>query len=268
MLIDGKAIAEDLKRELRAEIGELPRGLSLGIVTMDPDFATEKFLSIKRSVAREIGVSLIEERLPSHAETKDVLASVEELSRMADGIIVQLPLPKTIDTDAVLSAIPARLDVDAIGGGSAGALVFSPVVEAMREILKRAGVSVAGVNAVVVGAGRLVGAPAAAWLAQDGAVVSVVRKQDSSPDDLFQSADIIVLGAGDPGLLQPSMVKEGAIILDAGTSEAGGKLAGDADPACAARASLFTPVPGGIGPIAVVMIFKNLSTLARAHLAP
>lgn len=265
MIIDGRKIADDMKRSLREEVGELPRGVILGIITMDPDFATEKFLTIKRSVARELGVSLIEERLPSHSSTQDVIDSVAQLSRMADGIIVQLPLPKGIDTEKVLAAIPASHDVDAIGQGATASLVLPPVVAAMETVVESCGISLAGMQTVVVGAGRLVGAPAAAWLARAGASVEVVRKGDVA-DDTFKEADLIVLGAGDPGLLQPSMVKEGAIILDAGTSEAGGKLAGDADPLCAERASLFTPVPGGIGPIAVVMIFKNLIDLARPRL--
>lgn len=118
-----------------------------------------------------------------------------------------------------------------------------------------------GKKATVVGSGRLVGAPAARLLRELGAEVQVLEKGDSL--DVLKDADIIVLGAGEPGLVKPEHLKEGVVLIDAGTSESNGKVAGDADPACAEKAALFTPVPGGVGPIAVAMIFKNLFALAK-----
>jgi methylenetetrahydrofolate dehydrogenase (NADP+)/methenyltetrahydrofolate cyclohydrolase len=136
------------------------------------------------------------------------------------------------------------------------------VAEAISEILVRVNFSAAGKKAVVVGAGRLVGAPAIELLKDIGAHVSVITHTEGSLDEL-KDADIVVLGAGEPGLVKPEMLKEGVVLIDAGTSESAGKLAGDASPECAEVASVFTPVPGGIGPIAVAMIFKNLFTLAK-----
>lgn len=265
MIIDGKKIAKEILEDVRKEIEALPRPLTLGIVSIEPDFATGKFLSIKRDVARVLGVSLIEERIPSVAQTQDVLGVVKELILQTDGVVIQLPLPPSLNTEALLRLLPSSHDVDGLGGSP---FIRPPVIEAMREILKRHELVLKGKRVVVVGEGRLVGIPAAKWLREEGAHVAVVRKDDTDHEKEFKNADIIVLGAGDPGLLQPHMIKEGVVILDAGTSEAGGKLAGDADPECAKHASLFTPVPGGIGPVAVVMIFKNLLTLARLRLAP
>lgn len=141
-------------------------------------------------------------------------------------------------------------------------LLHAPVAEALREVLLRAGVEPRGKRAVVVGAGRLVGGPAAELLRELGADVSVVTEHDGSLHDL-KNADIAVLGAGNPGMVTPEMLKEGVVLIDAGTSEQGGKVQGDASPECEQRASVFTPVPGGVGPIAVAMIFKNLFQLAR-----
>jgi methylenetetrahydrofolate dehydrogenase (NADP+) / methenyltetrahydrofolate cyclohydrolase len=261
MIVDGRKIAWDIIEELKEQVTALDKNLSLGIILMEPDFATEKFVAIKRKTAEKAGVALIERRLSPAADTEEIIRALSELSDATDGIIVQLPLASHIDTDKVLAAVPGARDVDGIGKDP---LVYSPVVEAMREILSRGNISPKGKRALVVGQGKLVGKPAAVWLEREGAEVSIFADAGSFAAAPLIEADIIVLGAGSPQLLKPEMIKEGVVILDAGTSEAGGKLAGDADAACAARASLFTPVPGGIGPIAVAMIFKNLLALSRA----
>ncbi len=139
--------------------------------------------------------------------------------------------------------------------------VLPPVAGAVAEVLMRQGVDVAGKKVVVVGAGRLVGKPVAEMLKEMGGEVAVITTTSGSLEEL-KTADVVVLGAGNPGFIKPEMLKQGVVLIDAGTSEAGGKLMGDADPACAEVASIFTPVPGGIGPIAVAMIFKNLLALA------
>ncbi len=260
MIVDGRKIAEEIKGELKERIVASGKKLSLGIILMEPDFATEKFVAIKRKTAEAVGVALVEYRLPPTADTGEVVHAVSELAAKTEGIIVQLPLASHIETERVLAAIPQSRDVDGVGGSSE---VYSPVIEAMRDILFRHGVSVGGKRALVVGQGKLVGKPAVVWLEKEGAEVRILADASNFDEGAVRGADLIVLGAGSPGLLKASMVKEGVVILDAGTSEAGGKLAGDADAACASKASLFTPVPGGIGPIAVAMIFKNLLTLSR-----
>lgn len=255
MHIDGKEIAEGVYARLRAE----DRGdLSLGILVAEENPVIESFVRIKEKAAEKLGVQLVRKELSHGASTKDAVAAVGELSRSCDGIIVQLPLPETIDTDVVLSAIPPEKDVDGI---SASPIVRPPVAEAVAEILMFTGTEVRGKIAMVVGSGRLVGAPAAALLALHGADVEVLTRGDSL--ERLKDADIVVLGAGDPGLVKPEHLKAGVVLIDAGTSEAGGKLAGDADPLCADVASVFTPVPGGVGPIAVAMIFKNLFDLHK-----
>jgi len=235
MIIDGKKIAE----EIVGSIGNALEGATLGLVVGQADAATESFIKIKSRLAERLGVRVVR---GSFEEVKD-----------CDGIIVQLPIE---NTDALLAQLPPQKDVDGIGTMGVP-IVLPPVVGAMKEILERAGVSVAGARVAVVGEGKLVGAPAAAWFATQGAQVEHVRL----PEDAPFPHDIVVLGAGKPGILKPEMIKKGAVVLDAGTSEASGKLAGDATPGVAEVASVFTPVPGGIGPIAVAMIFKNLLEL-------
>jgi len=252
-LVDGKAVAARVYANLRGE-----RPLTLGILIVGSDTVTDAFVRAKERAAAGIGVTVLRASVPETASTNQVIAALNELSADVDGLIVQLPLPSNVDTDAVLGALPPEKDVDGI---SPHPLVRPPVAEAVNEIVRESGVATKGLRAVVVGAGRLVGQPAARLLETLECTVTVLQKGDSL--DSLSDADIIVSGAGQPGMITPEHVKPGAIIIDAGTSESSGKVVGDADPRCAEKCSIFTPVPGGVGPIAVAMIFKNLFELAN-----
>lgn len=254
MIIDGKAIAEDIYAQLAAS-----RFLLLGVVVGASNPVTDSFVRIKEKAAGRLGISLVRTELPGNATTEDAIAAVAALSQRSDGIIVQLPLPNSIDVEAVLATIPPEKDVDGI---SSDPRVLPPVAGAVEEILAQQSIDPRGKYVLIVGHGRLVGKPVAKMLRERGATV-VVAEDSINVNTHAPKADIVVLGAGQPGLLRPEYIKEGVVIIDAGTSEVGGKVAGDADPACAAKASVFTPVPGGVGPIAVAMIFKNLSELAN-----
>ena len=238
MIIDGRKIAD----EIIVGLGDSLKGKKLGIVVGQADAATESFIRIKERVAERLGVLVMR-------------GTLEELIHTCDGVVVQLPHPQGAE---LIAKLPGGVDIDALGPEP---LVRTPVAEAISEVLVRSNIAAAGKRAVVVGAGRLVGAPAAELLRELGAEVVVVTLTEGSLAAL-RDADIVVLGAGSPALVGPDMIKEGVALIDAGTSEAGGKLAGDAQPSCAQVASVFTPVPGGIGPIAVAMLFKNLHTLA------
>ncbi|MFZ2555890.1 MAG: bifunctional 5,10-methylenetetrahydrofolate dehydrogenase/5,10-methenyltetrahydrofolate cyclohydrolase [Minisyncoccia bacterium] len=253
MIIDGKVIAEEVYANLRA-----PRSLTLGILVGEVNPVINSFVRIKDKAAQRLGVALMRADLQPGATTDDAIRALLALAEKSDGIIVQLPLPHSIDADAVIAAIPPHKDVDGI---SPLPRVRPPVAAAIAEILRYELVPTKGKAVVVVGSGRLVGKPAAALLKEYGAEVLIIEKGDSLAPLL--EADIIISGAGEPGLIRPEHVKDGVVIIDAGTSEIGGKVAGDADPACAEKASVFTPVPGGVGPIAIAMIFKNLVELAK-----
>jgi methylenetetrahydrofolate dehydrogenase (NADP+)/methenyltetrahydrofolate cyclohydrolase len=263
MIVDGRAIAADIYRSLDIS------GRRLGIIVGADDAATRSFIRIKRQAAESVGVEMVERDLPVGSRTEDVIEALRLLAQETDGIIVQLPLAHDVDAETVLRAIPADKDVDGINPSIPYERkpVFPPVALAVMEILVRGGIEVAGKKAVVVGAGRLVGAPTAFLLARAGATVAVVTKEEGSLDEL-RDADIVVSGAGVAGLIRPEMLRNGVALVDAGTSNppsGSGRVAGDADPACAEQCSLFTPVPGGVGPVAVAMIFKNLAVLKRGQ---
>ncbi len=264
MILDGKAIAEDMYVDLAPCYAMLGTCVRLGIVVVGNDPVIESFVRIKSRSAARLGVDVVRVNLSDKVQTTEVIAEIETLSRVANGIIVQLPLPVPIDTNAVLSAIPPEKDVDAINPRIADEdrRVRAPVALAVVELLARGSVDPRDKRVIVAGSGRLVGAPAASLLASLGARVSFFTRTEGSIDDL-KNADIIVLGMGDPAFIKPEHLKEGVALIDAATSEQAGKVVGDADPACASKTSLFTPVPGGVGPVAVAMIFKNLLVLAQ-----
>lgn len=266
--VDGKGIASDLKQKLKTEVVGRKRKLSLKVFVLSQDLATEKFIAVKRRFAEAIGVAITVEYLKENLTTDSLVRRIQEDARNFTGVIVQYPLPLHLDADTVRNCVPVDSDVDVLS--DAAVLLFArgasaalpPVVGALREVVLRHKIELLGRHVIVVGNGRLVGQPAAIWAESEGARVRVVDATTPRIETVTRTADILILGAGVPGLIQPSMLRDGVVILDAGTSEAGGKLAGDADPACESKASVFTPVPGGIGPITVAMIFKNLLALS------
>lgn len=263
MIIDGRVIASDILKQVQARLdGKRPL---VRIIVMQPSLATESYLRIKEARANEAAVDLQIIRMEDDASTEDVIHKIGLGG--ANGIVVQLPLPVHIDTNQVLNAIPVELDIDVLS--QAGYAKFEkgeqgivpPVAGAVVEILSRANVEVSGKRVVVVGQGKLVGTPVLALLRRMGADAISIYKETPNPGDILKEANIIVSGAGEAHFITPDMVKEGAVLIDAGSSELNGSVAGDFHPDCVVKASVFTPVPGGVGPIAVAMLFKNVADL-------
>lgn len=264
MIIDGRQLARERSDEIlkkRAGLG----ALSLGLVLATENPVTQSYVGIKKRAASALNIDVVEYRLPDSATLDDIKREVEK-ANAHDGVILQLPLPQGIDVESAKNVIEKDVDVDVLSDAAFGAFAsgsfpaIPPVPAAMHYILKRNSVDPKGKRVVIIGKGRLVGRPAAVLFSQLGAEVVALEKGDDVPSNT-KAADIIISGAGVGGLIKPEMIKEGAVILDGGTSELGGKVVGDADPKCAEKASLFTPVPGGVGPIAVVEIFANLVAL-------
>ncbi len=267
MVVSGTQLAEELSSQLTERVRALSHTPSLAILSIAPDFATLKYLDIKKKRGDAIGISLEVVSLESSVETEEVLAKMETLLHTHDGVVLQLPFPPHIDTKRVLDALPRHKDPDCIGR-EAGELPYSdmavlpPVVAAIVHIAHTHRVSFEGSQIVLLGRGRLVGAPMERYLTEHHITPTVITQSDQNGTTAIKDADIIISGAGVPGLITPDQIKEGVVIFDAGTSEEGGKLRGDADPSCAQKAGLLTPVPGGIGPLAVVKLFENLIVLA------
>ncbi len=266
MIMDGKSLAEKIKQELEQQVLSLGFNPVLGIVMVGEDPASKKYIEKKIKFGQAIGVETRLFAYDSQIAETELIADITRLvnDQAVNGLIVQLPLPKQFQATQVLKAVNPAKDVDAL---SDSARVLSPVVRAVKELLEAYRVDLKDKEILVVGAGKLVGRPVASWLAQIGMQFKLVDSAEVNLADKVKTADILILGTGQSHLIKPEMIKAGAVIIDAGTSEAGNKLSGDADPACAERASLMTPVPGGIGPLTVAMLFKNLVELTiTAHL--
>lgn len=256
MIVDGKKIAEGVFEKIRTDVATLSRAPRLTIISCAPTPETERYLALKEKKATEVGIAFEVLRFDTSATTEEIVTASTLAQERADGIIVQLPLPTHIDTPRALDAIPPTHDVDALNPKTTNML--SPVVGAIHEILLTHNIIVTGENVTIIGNGKLVGLPAHRWFSAQGAQVSLVTKDTTDISYYTRTADIIVCGAGVPGLLTPDMIKEGVVILDAGTTEDSGVLRGDADPTCAEKASLLTPVPGGIGPLTIAILLRNV----------
>lgn len=257
MIIDGKKIAQDLTEELIEKFKKIPGAKKVVLVSVGESEVTKSYVGLKEKLARLLGVDFVVYEYESDIRVEDL---TEVLTRLGDdggvgGIVLQLPLPSHIDQDQMVGLLPADKDIDAL---SKETRVTPPVVGAVAEICERYDVKIKNQKVVILGAGKLVGRPVAKWATVEGGDVSVLKKDDKDTAKLLAEADIVILGAGSPGFLKPDMIKEGVVVLDAGTSETSGKVVGDAEPACAEKCSIFTPVPGGIGPITLVKLFENL----------
>ncbi len=252
MIVDGKQIAEEIKQELKEKVEG--KKLVLGVVVVGDDMATVKFVEQKKKFGEAIGVEVKVFEYGVEISEEELGEQVQNMALNKDisGIVVQLPLSKTINASKILNLIPANKDVDAL---SENASVLSPVVGAVKEILEKYRVDLTGKKILVIGRGKLVGAPVAIWLTQEGYEVETADIKTKNLSGLTKNADVIISGAGKPGLIKPETIKQNAIVIDAGAP------IGDADPACAEHCSLFTPVPGGVGPITVAILFRNMLEL-------
>lgn len=269
MIVDGKQIAEKLYSALLDERAAFSGSIKLGILVGDKNPVTSSYVRIKEKAAERLSVTMVRKELPDGGTTKDALFALADLAQVCDGIIPQLPMAN-LNVDEIRNAIPKEKDVDVLSDAAFDAFsqggwpAIPPVPAALVYILQSNNVEIRGKNVVVVGRGRLVGKPAEVLFKQLGGNVMTLMKGDDVAA-ATREADIILLGTGVAGLLKPEMVKEGVAVVDAGTSELGGKVVGDADPAVAEKASIFTPVPGGVGPVAIAEIYKNLFALKRTY---
>lgn len=262
MIIDGREMAKGVLARTKERVESLGRTPRVAVFVTSETPATKSYLAIKTKRATDAGCVLEIHQFSESATTLELQTAIQASS--ADAIIVQLPLPEHIDTKEVCDAILVAKDADILSSSARAHIeLLPPVVAAVREIFIQNAIEVKGKRAVVIGAGFLVGAPCATWLREQGAEVSVVTSGSGSLTDALQEADIIISGAGSPHLIKPSMLKQGVVLIDAGTSESGGEVVGDADPACASVCALFTPVPGGMGPLAVACLFENVMLLTE-----
>lgn len=263
MIVDGKVLAQDILEQLKKDLQSAPR-LTLAVVTCAPNFETQKYLEMKKRRATAVAISLNIVELPVDSTTEQAIECIQAVAKESDGVVVQLPLPEQINRDAVLQAVPFNKDPDGFSYGEKRDRLLPPVVGAIDEISKVHELEWKNKKVVILGQGKLVGIPAARYARKRGAHVRVFEKRTLDVTSL-KTADIIISGTGQPKFILPEMVTPGVVVFDAGTSEEGGELVGDMHPDVANVASLYTPVPGGIGPLTIALLLRNLYQLNRQY---
>jgi len=285
--IDGKAFAANVRAHVADHVAELnsEHGITpgLAVVLMGEDPASEVYVRNKARQTRETGMTGFEHKLDAETSEADLLALLARLNadRSVHGILVQLPLPRHIDTEAVLAAIDPAKDVDGFHISNVGllgtgqkALVPCTPLGCLMMLRDRLG-DLKGLNAVVVGRSNIVGRPMAQLLLRDDCTVTVAHRHSRDLAEICRGADILVVAVGRPGMIKGDWVKPGATVIDVGINRIeaeGGKtrLVGDVDFDAAARvAGAITPVPGGVGPMTIACLLANtLTACCRAHGLP
>lgn len=284
-LIDGKGIASEMKKEIAAELAHRrERGLRtprLAAILVGTDGGSESYVANKIKDCREVGIESSLIRYPDTVSREELLGRVEELNNdsSVDGFIVQLPLPGHINEASVTKAISPDKDVDGfhplnLGLMTLGIPKFLPATPfGILELLRRSGIETSGRHCVIIGRSHIVGRPLSILLSQKGvdATVTVLHSRSKNMKAITLEADILVAAIGSPGFVKADMVKDGAVVIDVGTtrvksdtSASGWKLTGDVDfEGVAPKCSHITPVPGGVGPMTRVSLLHNTLLAGR-----
>lgn len=288
-ILDGKAIAQDIRAELKTKTAELKKkGIvpGLGVLLVGDDPASRSYVTAKERACRETGIYSKETKLPTTATHKEILDVVDAFNAddQIDGVLVQLPLPDSSMEQSVIEAIHPEKDVDGfhpvnVGRMMLGLPAFLPCTpHGVLQILKRSGIETAGAHGVVIGRSNIVGRPLVNLLSQKSelgnATVTMCHTRTKNVKELTLQADIVVAAIGRPGTVTADMVKEGAVVIDVGvnripdkTKKSGFRLVGDVDfDAVAEKAGAITPVPGGVGPMTITMLLANtVESAVRSH---
>jgi methylenetetrahydrofolate dehydrogenase (NADP+) / methenyltetrahydrofolate cyclohydrolase len=274
MIIDGKAVAQQVEAEVRDALAKLPYKPGLVAVRVGNDPASEVYVRNKARKAEELGLRGTERIFDASMAEKDLLAEIKRLNddNDVDGILVQLPLPKQIDPKKVIDAIDPAKDVDGFHPINVGLLhlgrpTLVPCTPAgVMRLIASTGTTVSGSRAVVIGRSDIVGKPVAALLLKENATVTICHSRTRDLATVAAQADILVAAIGKPSFVTANMVKRGAVVIDVGINRVDGKLVGDVDfQKVSDVAAWITPVPGGVGPMTIAMLMQNTVAAATAR---
>jgi methylenetetrahydrofolate dehydrogenase (NADP+)/methenyltetrahydrofolate cyclohydrolase len=278
-IIDGKAVAETVRAEVRAEVVEFRKRFDiapgLATVLVGDDKASATYVRNKRKSCADLGMESFAHELPAHVAQDELLALVRELNarREVHGILVQLPLPAPVDAAAVLGAVDPAKDADGLHPlnqarlimGQPGLRPCTPL--GIMRLLDHTGVELKGARAVVIGRSNLVGKPVSFLLLERHATVTICHSRTRTLQEEVARAEVLVAAIGRAEHVRGAWIRRGAVVIDVGTNRnAEGRLVGDVEFTVAReRASHITPVPGGVGPMTVAMLMKNTVAAARAQ---
>lgn len=283
-ILDGKATAATIKQELTERVATLKAAghtTGLGTILVGNDPGSAWYVGGKHKDCAEVGIESIRVDLPEETTQDELLAKVRELNENPDctGYIVQLPLPKHIDTDVILEAMDPNKDADGLHPMNLGRLVANvnrPMTSPLPctplgcvELVSRHGIDLNGKHVLVLGRGVTIGRPVGLLLTRRdvNATVTLAHTGTINLAELLASADVIIAAAGVPHIIKADSIKPGAIVLDVGVSRVDGKVTGDVDPAAAEVASWISPNPGGVGPMTRAMLLNNVVEAAERNAA-
>ena len=275
-LIDGKLISQQIKDELREEVSQMKaQGIvpCLAVIQVGNDPASSVYVNNKKKACAYIGMESLSYELEESISQEQLLELIEELNsnEKVNGILVQLPLPKHIDENAIIQAIIPQKDVDGfhpetVGNMCIGTKGFLPCTPAgVIQLLKRSNIEIAGKECVVVGRSNIVGKPMAMLLLRENGTVTITHSRTIDLKEVTKRADVLVVAIGKPKFITSDYVKEGAVVIDVGIHrDENNKLCGDVDyDDVVNKASAITPVPGGVGPMTIAMLMNNCVETVR-----
>jgi len=275
VLLDGKKLAAKMRKEIEAEVcsqKDTDRAPSLAVIIVGDNPSSRKYVDNKKKDCAECGITSVEIALPADVPENELIRKIEKLNRDPgiDGILVQLPLPRTIDERKIIDSINPDKDVDAFHPSNVGRIMignygFLPCTPAgVMAILEEYGISPEGKACTVVGRSNIVGKPMAMLLLHKNGTVTVCHSKTGNLAEATKNADIVVCAVGKAGFLTADMVKPGAVVIDVGMNMVDGRFTGDVDFEGVEKvAGYITPVPGGVGPMTRVMLLKNTLIAAK-----
>ena len=273
VIMDGKKLAKQTKDNVAAQIKQSNKKLGLGTILVGDDSGSIAYVEGKHSDCAEVGINSIRVNLPKTASEQEIIKAVNYLNNNPEctGFIVQLPLPKSVNTEKVLLAIDPKKDADGLNPVNLGSLVLSAnkvipcTPKAILTLLFEYKIKLSGSKVLIIGRGTTVGRPLSILLSQKpiDATITLAHSATNNLMDLIKEADVLVVAIGVAHFIKPNMVKPGCTVVDVGITREDGKLLGDVDPAVAQVAAYFTPTPGGVGPMTRAMLLSNLLELAK-----
>lgn len=270
--MDGKVIAERIRKEIAGKVAKLSTPIGLGTILVGSDPGSVAYVDGKHKDCAQVGIKSIKVNLPDSVSTADVVAAVNKLNQDPNctGFIVQLPLPSGIDLQEVLSAIDPKKDADGLTPTNLGNLVlsFNEIIpctpKAIVALLSEYKIKLSEAKVLIIGRGLTVGRPLSILLSQKAinATITLAHSATSNLSALIKESDVVIAAIGSAHFIKPEMVKPGAVIVDVGITRVDNKLVGDVDPTVAQIASAMAPMPGGVGPLTRAMLLQNVFELA------
>lgn len=266
-ILDGSKLSQNI-------LAGLPRSqkAKLAVIQVGNNPVSTQYIKEKGKAAKALGFGFELYRFPETIKASVLQSSIARISKDTKntGILIQLPLPSHLPQQEILDCIPLKKDIDVLSSEALGLFAqgvlpwMPPTAKAVSILLQEAKVHLKGARVLVIGAGRLVGLPISLWLMRQGATVSILNKETKNLASFTRKADVVISGVGKQGLVKGSMIKKGAVVIDAGTSVEQGKTKGDVDfKSVSRKAKFISPVPGGVGPLTVACLFQNLVFLTK-----